>query len=509
MSKRTIHASRKQAFENTQISVSNPAYAIPANDAGVRGDAATRSRRKFNQILQGYLLTDTLGFLLGFVLAWNLTHMIGTLLLGGPVLSTGNEYDAFRVGSYAMIAAGCLMWFQHKGHYRVRVNFWQELKNIVSTLCVAIMVNGFFQFATKNDFSRLWLMSGWVFAGVSIVFFRGLYRAGLRHQGLWTVPTLLVGGGATARDTRQVLETERGLGYVVTAQITDLPSEFMHAGRSWKKLCEMYNVDYVMIALDGREMDDAEKPIAQLMRENVPFSVSPPRRNLPVLDMVPQYFFNSDVKLLTHNSGLEQPLPRLVKRLFDIMVSGGALLLVSPIMLVLAVLTKRDGGPVFFGHQRIGKNGKAFYCLKFRSMIVNSKEVLEKHLAENPEARAEWEADQKLKNDPRITRFGNFLRSSSLDELPQLINVLRGEMSLVGPRPIVTAEVSKYEYDIAHYYRVSPGITGLWQVSGRNDVSYAQRVQMDSWYVRNWSLWHDIAILCKTLPALLKRSGAY
>jgi lipopolysaccharide/colanic/teichoic acid biosynthesis glycosyltransferase len=142
-------------------------------------------------------------------------------------------------------------------------------------------------------------------------------------------------------------------------------------------------------------------------------------------------------------------------------------------------------------------------------MIPNSQEVLQKHLQAHPEARIEWDADQKLKNDPRITPIGNFLRSTSLDELPQLINVLRGEMSLVGPRPIVTDEVSKYEHDIAHYYRVRPGITGLWQVSGRNDVSYTQRVQMDSWYVRNWSLWHDIAILCKTLPALLKRSGAY
>ncbi|MBY0406141.1 MAG: sugar transferase, partial [Rickettsiales bacterium] len=144
-----------------------------------------------------------------------------------------------------------------------------------------------------------------------------------------------------------------------------------------------------------------------------------------------------------------------------------------------------------------------------RSMVANSAEVLEQYLAANPEAREEWDADQKLKNDPRITAVGAFLRKTSLDELPQLINVLRGEMSLVGPRPIVTAEVDKYDYDIAHYYRVSPGITGLWQVSGRNDVSYAQRVQMDSWYVRNWSLWHDIAILCKTVPALLQSRGAY
>ncbi|MFZ4542142.1 MAG: sugar transferase, partial [Rickettsiales bacterium] len=141
--------------------------------------------------------------------------------------------------------------------------------------------------------------------------------------------------------------------------------------------------------------------------------------------------------------------------------------------------------------------------------IHNSQAVLERHLADNPEARVEWEADHKLKNDPRVTRFGRFLRKSSLDELPQLINVLKGEMSLVGPRPIVTAEVVKYRGAIADYYAVSPGITGLWQISGRNDVSYDQRVKLDSAYVRNWSLGRDIAIMFKTLPAMFQRSGAY
>lgn len=505
MSTRKTTVSDNQAFDKNKVILS----AVPANDDHLHVAPRPAARRKFNQVLKLYALTDAMAFTLGFVLAWNLTQLIGTLFFSHTVLNAAQEYDPFRVVSYVAIAAGCIMWFQHKGQYRVRVNFWQELKNVTCTLGVAVLANGFVQFATKNDFSRLWMMSSWVFALFAIVLFRGLYRMGLRKQGLWTVPTLLVGGGATAEDTRAVLEIEKNMGYEIVAQVTDLPAAFMRGGRSWDKLCQMYGAEYVVIALDGREMDDAEKPVAQLMRENVPFSVSPPRKHLPVLDMVPQYFFNSDVKLLTHNSGLEQPLPRMVKRLFDIAVSGSALIVVSPLMLAVAYLTKRDGGPVFFGHQRVGKNGKPFYCLKFRSMIVNSKEVLEKHLAENPEARAEWDADQKLKNDPRITKVGQFLRSTSLDELPQLINVLRGEMSLVGPRPIVTAEVSKYDHDIAHYYRVSPGITGLWQVSGRNDVSYAQRVAMDSWYVRNWSLWHDIAILCKTLPALLKQSGAY
>ena len=205
----------------------------------------------------------------------------------------------------------------------------------------------------------------------------------------------------------------------------------------------------------------------------------------------------------------EPYFPHLTKRLFDIFGASIVLLIATPLMIILAAYIWCGGGAIIYRHERVGKYGRNFYCLKFSSMIPNNKEVLAKHLAENPAAKAEWDATHKLKNDPRITPFGYFLRASSLDELPQLFNVLRGEMSLVGPRPIVRDEVAKYRHAIAHYYRVNPGITGLWQVSGRNNVSYAERVKMDSWYVRNWSLWHDIAILFKTFPAMLKRSGAY
>jgi lipopolysaccharide/colanic/teichoic acid biosynthesis glycosyltransferase len=170
---------------------------------------------------------------------------------------------------------------------------------------------------------------------------------------------------------------------------------------------------------------------------------------------------------------------------------------------------KIDGGPILYAHKRIGLGGRTFRCLKFRSMVVNSNEKLRRYLEANPDANAEWKLKCKLRRDPRVTHVGRFLRRYSFDELPQLLNVLRGDMSLVGPRPIAIAEASRYDNDIAYYYRVRPGITGVWQVSGRNKVSYAKRVQMDVWYVRNWSLWHDVAILCKTLPVLLKPSGAY
>ncbi|EFN7504727.1 sugar transferase, partial [Escherichia coli] len=166
-------------------------------------------------------------------------------------------------------------------------------------------------------------------------------------------------------------------------------------------------------------------------------------------------------------------------------------------------------GPAIYGHDRVGINGKTFKCLKFRSMVVNSKEILDELLKNDPKAKEEWDATFKLKNDPRITKIGAFLRKTSLDELPQLLNVLKGEMSLVGPRPIINAELERYNDQVDYYLLSKPGMTGLWQVSGRSDVDYDTRVYLDAWYVKNWSMWNDIAILLKTVIVVLKKDGAY
>ncbi|HNA20830.1 MAG TPA: sugar transferase, partial [Agitococcus sp.] len=180
-----------------------------------------------------------------------------------------------------------------------------------------------------------------------------------------------------------------------------------------------------------------------------------------------------------------------------------------PLFVYLFYKVKQTDGDAFFGHQRIGANGNPFPCYKFRTMVKNSAEVLDELLKNDAQAKAEWEAEFKLKNDPRITQIGHVLRRTSLDELPQLWNVLRGEMSLVGPRPVVQAELIKYGDDVDYYLHVKPGMTGLWQVSGRNDVDYETRVALDAWYVRNWSLWNDLVILLKTVKVVLARDGAY
>lgn len=200
---------------------------------------------------------------------------------------------------------------------------------------------------------------------------------------------------------------------------------------------------------------------------------------------------------------------RVFKRTFDVFFAILLLIMLSPLFAFLAIKISRDGGPSFYGHTRIGMNGRKFKCYKFRSMIMNSQEVLAHLLATDPHAKAEWDKEFKLKNDPRITRLGHFIRKTSIDELPQLWNVLKGDMSFVGPRPVTEDELDRYRQYVKYYLAVRPGITGLWQVSGRNDVSYNERIRLDTRYIIGWSLLQDFIILFKTISVVFFRKGAY
>ncbi len=198
-----------------------------------------------------------------------------------------------------------------------------------------------------------------------------------------------------------------------------------------------------------------------------------------------------------------------VKRALDVV---GALLLgvvFSPLILVIALLMGLEDGPILFRHRRVGRGGRSFECLKFRTMVPNAEQILHELLERDPEARAEWVRDHKLRHDPRVTRVGRFLRRTSLDELPQLWNVLRGEMSLVGPRPIVREEMLRYGRYLPTYLAAKPGVTGLWQVTGRNDTDYRRRVAIDTYYVKKQGLLMDLGILLKTVRVVIWGHGAY
>ena len=212
---------------------------------------------------------------------------------------------------------------------------------------------------------------------------------------------------------------------------------------------------------------------------------------------------------LERHRRLARPVGGRLKRIFDVVVALIALVAFLPVLIVVGILVKLSGpGPVIYGHERVGCGDKSFRCLKFRSMVVDSAEVLRDLLENDATAREEWESTHKLRNDPRITRLGHILRISSLDELPQLVNDLRGEMSLIGPRPIVRAEARHYGEDMVYYHAARPGITGLWQVNGRSDVDYPSRVRFDIQYVTNWSMALDVKILLKTVVVVLSREGS-
>ena len=330
--------------------------------------------------------------------------------------------------------------------------------------------------------------------------------------------TVIIGAGDNAFDVYNALKDEPYLGLKVicfisvsnttNVNVVSLDIPILDNTNSWKS--RMKKSDQFIIALEDNEEVDRNNWLRYFSTNGYrSVSVIPTLRGLPLYSTDMSFMFSHEMMLLRMNNNLAKLSSRILKRTMDIVGSLAIIIILFPVLLYLYFTVKKDGGNAIYRHPRIGRNGKIFNCLKFRSMVVNSKEVLDELLRTDPEARAEWEKDFKLKDDPRITKIGAFIRKTSLDELPQLFNVLKGEMSLVGPRPIVIDELERYEENVDYYLMAKPGMTGLWQVSGRNNVDYNTRVYFDSWYVKNWSLWNDIAILFKTVNVVLKRDGAY
>lgn len=346
---------------------------------------------------------------------------------------------------------------------------------------------------------------------------RHFMKWGMTKIGLWGKPVVVLGAGNAGKQLVRTLQQEWSLGFVPVAVF-----EFALAPRG--KLLESVSyggtvAEAIELGRKRRGIDTAIFAMPHIRREYVAEFVDRASYYFRHVLIVPNLggVVNSAViaRDLAGTLGLEvkhnllDPWPRRAKRALDLLgtVIGG--LLISPLLFTIAVLIKLDSpGPVFYRQLRLGTEGRYFYCWKFRTMHPDAERLLSKYLQSNPDLQAEWEKTYKLRNDPRITRIGRFLRKTSLDELPQLWNVLRGEMSLVGPRPIVDAEVSKYSKTYELYKRVTPGITGLWQVSGRNDTSYEDQVALDAYYVRNWSVWMDLVILARTVDAVIFSRGA-
>lgn len=397
--------------------------------------------------------------------------------------------------------------FGGRGHYTSRVPFWTQLGDVMMATAVALACDTFLTVAVYDRPVQIEGLLRWVFFCPLLLMFRGGVRQMLRSCGLWSLNTLIIANHATTQQARAALMSDPHLGYELVGAV-ELTEAAALSDDDLLEVLDERGADFVVVAVGSGYPQAERSMIAALRRANRPIALVPAMEGLPVVGLRPHHFFSHDFVMLVSRNNLARPVSRMLKVAFDQVVSVLLLLLLAPLLLVLAALVCSDGGPAFYRHRRIGEAGRSFGCIKFRTMATDADRVLEHVLATDPMAAAEWAATQKLRHDPRVTPLGRFLRRSSLDELPQLFNVLRGEMSLIGPRPIVQAEVARYGEEIEYYFQTKPGITGLWQVSGRSDTSYQRRVALDVWYVRNWTLWHDIAILLKTIPAVLLQRGA-
>ncbi len=443
-------------------------------------------------------------------------------------LWNGQPMDLLVVdGSATLFALSALfavaLFFMAQGHYVRRRPFWEELRAVVNTLTAAAAINAVLTLLTKMYSPVTQYLASWTAAILLIPAGRYLLRNYLLRIGLWQRPTVIVGTGPNAREAWAALATEPLMGFNVVAFASPSENAVPDAGDLALTIGQSVPIEpasawdierllrhQVVIALEGSEGGEQSEWLARLARAgHREVFLAPTLRGLALHGMEITHFFRHELLLLGVRNNLARKGPRLLKRVFDVTGSLLLLCLLAPLFAWIAIRIRLSGSPVLFSHPRVGRDGRGFRCYKFRTMVPDADQVLQRLLATDPAARSEWEREFKLKNDPRITSIGQSLRETSLDELPQVWNVLKGEMSLVGPRPVVAEELSRYGDDRSFYLQVRPGITGLWQISGRNDVDYGYRVSLDTWYVRNWSLWYDLAILMKTVSVVLGRKGAY
>ena len=371
-------------------------------------------------------------------------------------------------------------------------------------------------FRVVEVYSRLVFLMAWLLALVGVPIMRAAVRSLFARENWWGYPLMIFGAGGMARHLVRSLREQPRLGLRPVAIVDrGYPSGTMIEG-----VPVVRRVEDAPVARRGFAMSRGVVATPGISREDLSEILNSRDTCLPHLLIAPGLEGVSSLEteatdicrllMLETRNRLLMPGPRFAKRALDLGCAAALAILVLPVAVIVAVWIKVESrGPVFYRHSRIGRDGQRIAIWKFRTMAANADRVLDQYLRAHPEMAGEWQRDRKLRHDPRVTRLGRFLRRTSLDELPQLLNVFRGDMSLVGPRPIVTDEIEKYREAYRLYTRVRPGLTGLWQVSGRNDTSYEERVALDTYYVRNWSPWLDVYLLARTVTAVLARAGAY
>lgn len=476
-----------------------------------------QSLRKSTAVLV-LLLIDSIALYLAFIASVEIRINILPLLFGFFPADFPHTYTA-NLWWILVLCLGCLA---YGGLYSKRLPFWPETRNLFISINLAfILIMAVVSLAKLGgQISRTSIVISYLL----VLFIMPLARFGgkliLFNIGIWRENILILGFNETGRQVAEAIKNDKYLGYHLSGFMTIAAEEMLELKGNHEilgsyenavKIIESNRIRHIVIAaphLPGSEMVRLSNSLQPYTRSVM---IVPDLFGLPIVNGETGYFFDEQILALRIKNNLASPVNMISKRIFDLIVALLLLIPLAVLILVLAILIKIDSpGPVFYTGKRIGRRGKEFNCYKFRTMFLDNDIILEEYLKSNADARQEWQQYNKLKGeDPRITKIGRFLRKTSLDELPQILNVLKGEMSPVGARPYLPEERESMGSFADTILLADPGITGLWQVSGRNEIDFVGRLRMETWYVRNWSLWLDVSLLFRTVGVVVKRKGAY
>ncbi len=412
--------------------------------------------------------------------------------------------------------------FSIKRLYHRRLPLWLEAKEIISGAFFTVLLSFSFIFLKKmGNYPRSILFFYFLLISMILPFTRYLLKILLTKLNLYRKNIIIIGAGNAGKTVAKALIEDKELGFYIRGFLDDFKDksiiinskEFPILGRieDFHKIHQKENIDSVVIAIPSLDRKKLSKITAEIQKYVRQLYIVPEMKGIALFNTELYHLFEEQLFLLQINNNLKLPRNRFIKRCFDLTFAIILMPIILPVIAIIGIMIKLDSkGPVFFIQERFGQYNKRFKCIKFRTMYNDSDKILFKYLETNPEAKKEWEKYKKLKGyDPRVTKMGKFLRKTSLDELPQIFNIILGDMSFVGPRPYMPRE----EKDMGEYKEyillTKPGITGLWQVSGRNELTFKDRLKIDTWYVLNWSLWLDIVILIKTVKVVLRNEGAY
>jgi len=397
--------------------------------------------------------------------------------------------------------------FAYEGLYNKRFEFWEETRRLWKSNLIATVIVMVILYITKGFVvSRAIIILGLLINTILLPFERNLVKQLLFKLHLWVKNLLIIASKQMQEKLFKEIKRHPILGYNLIA-MNDI------SGNSYditviEKILSQRKIDSIIV--DGHEFEQSQ--ILDLYNKAEgkveDFFVIPALSQIQTSGIEIEQL--ETILLMKFRYNLLRTESQIAKRILDLILAVFVFIICSPLILIIASLIKISShGTVFFKQERLGKNKKHFPCYKFRTMYLDAPSRLEKHLNSSAEAKSEWEKYLKIANDPRVTPLGKFLRRTSLDELPQLGNVIKGDMSLVGPRPYLPYEVENMEKKVGIITRVKPGITGLWQVSGRSQLAFDERLQLDEYYVKNWSIWTDLVILVKTIKVFIKAEGAY